>query len=75
MTNRQKDLHAEVPNRGDAEWLGVVDAAQYLRKTPRFMRRLVAERRITHFKHGRFVAFRKVDLDQWATSDRREAVR
>jgi excisionase family DNA binding protein len=61
--------------RSEPPWLDVIAAARYLNRSPRFMRRLVAERRITHYKHGRFVAFRKTDLDQWATSECREAVR
>lgn len=57
------------------EWLDLDQASKYLNKTPRFMRRLVAERRIVHYKHRSLLAFRKRDLDSWATSERREALR
>lgn len=46
---------------GAAEWLGVDD---------RFIRRLIAERRITFYKVGRHVRFDVVDLDDFLESAR-----
>lgn len=58
-----------------AEWLDLISAAAYLGKNPRFVRRLVSERRIRYFKHGRWLAFRRCDLDEWATSECIEPLR
>ncbi len=47
---------------------GLVDideAAERLGVPVRFMRRLVAERRITHHKIGRYVRFDVDTLDEW----------
>ena len=65
--------HGSDPH-GD-EWLDLVAAAEHVRKSPRFLRRLVAERRLTYYKHGHYLAFRASDLDAWATSQCREAIR
>jgi excisionase family DNA binding protein len=62
------------PNGEESRWLNLEEASRYLNKQPRFVRRLVAERRITHYKHGLFLAFLRSDLDSWATSDRRDVV-
>ena len=56
------------------EWLTIDEAAAYLKRPRRFVERLIAERRCRHFKHGKYVAFRKADLDEWATADCREAL-
>jgi excisionase family DNA binding protein len=50
-------------------WLNLGGAARYLNREERFVRRLVQERRIRFYKHGRFLAFRKSDLDTWAFSE------
>ncbi len=39
--------------------------AEHLRVTERFVRRLVAERRIPYIKVGRFVRFDPVDIADW----------
>lgn len=57
------------------EWFDIDGAAAYLNKPRRFILRLVAERRIRHFKHGKYIAFRKKDLEEWGTRECREAVR
>lgn len=36
---------------------------------------LVAQRRVTLYKHHRLSAFKRIDLDAWATSDSREAIK
>jgi excisionase family DNA binding protein len=53
--------------------LTLEEAAVYLTVTPRFMRRLVFERRIAHVKVGRFVRFERADLDAFLTAGRIEA--
>ena len=53
--------------------LDVTAAAAYLGVSTRFMRRLVAERRITFVKLGRHVRF-VADLDRFIDSGRVEAV-
>ncbi len=54
--------------------LDVTGAADYLGVSPRFMRRLVAERRITFVKLGRHLRFDINDLDQFVDSGRVNAV-
>ncbi len=45
--------------------LDIDGAADYLSVTSRFVRSLVAERRIPFLKVGRFVRFDTDDLDRW----------
>ena len=45
--------------------LSIVEAAEYLNMSERFVRRLVAERRIPYLKVGRLLRFRADDLDQF----------
>ena len=45
--------------------LNVDEAAEYLGMTPRFIRRLIDERRIDFFKVGRFVRLDPDVLDQF----------
>lgn len=45
--------------------LDVTEAAAYLGMKPRFIRRLVDERRIAHYKVGRFVRLDPDVLDQY----------
>ncbi len=40
-------------------------AAERLNVTPRFVRRLVTERRVPYFKVGKFIRFDAVELDSW----------
>lgn len=46
------------------------DAATYLNVSPRFVRRLIAQRRIDYLKIGKFVRFDQADLDQWIDDQR-----
>ena len=57
------------------EWFNLCGSAKYLTKSERYMRQLVADRKITYYKHNRLLAFKRSDLDAWATSDRREALK
>jgi excisionase family DNA binding protein len=77
MVKRSQSKHIEedLTNGNSYTWLNVDEAALRVNKTPRFIRRLVAERRLRYFKHGGFVAIRKTDLDQWAMSEPREPLR
>lgn len=40
-------------------------AAERLNVTPRFVRRLVTERRVPYFKVGKFIRFDSAELDSW----------
>ena len=57
----------------DHELLTCQEAAEYLHVPERFMRRLIAERRITFHKCGRYVRFKRSDLDAFVTKGRVEA--
>lgn len=45
--------------------LAINEVAERLNVTPRFVRRLIAERRIRYFKLGRHVRVAEEDLDAW----------
>jgi excisionase family DNA binding protein len=49
-------------------------AAEHLTVTVRFLRTLVAERRIPHLKVGKFLRFDLDDLDTWLDTCRVETV-
>ena len=55
-------------------YLNVQEAADYLNTSVRFVRRLVAERRITFHKIGRHVRFTVADLEAFALAGRVEAI-
>ncbi|WP_433624152.1 helix-turn-helix domain-containing protein [Nocardia sp. CA-120079] len=61
-------------DRTRAQYLSVPQAAGYLGTTERFMRRLVAERRIVFYKVGRHVRFSINDLEAFAQAGRVEPV-
>lgn len=56
------------------QYLDVHQAATYLGTGERFIRRLVAERRIVFYKVGKYVRFAVADLDAFAQSGRVDAV-
>ena len=60
--------------RGQRRLVDVEGAADHLAVTPRFVRALVAERRIPYLKVGKFVRFDVDDLNDWLDSCRVEAV-
>jgi len=75
-TSKENHRMADVEDRsGDGEWVDIDGAAEYLHLPRRMILRLVSERRCRHYKLGRYVHFRKSDLDEWATRECREAVR
>ena len=46
-----------------ARYLSIEEASAYLNVSVRLMRRLVADRRVRHYKVGKFVRFDPADLD------------
>lgn len=55
--------------RGHSRLINTEEAALHLGVTPRYVRRLVSERRIGFYKVGKFVRFDPTELDLWL-SDR-----
>ncbi|KQY28470.1 DNA-binding protein [Nocardia sp. Root136] len=53
-----------------AEYLTVDQAAEYLGTGVRFIRRIVAERRVVFYKVGSYVRFMRSDLDAFAQAGR-----
>ncbi|MFC8046782.1 excisionase family DNA-binding protein [Nocardia sp. NPDC057353] len=56
------------------EYVGVKGAAVYLGTGERFIRRLVAERRVVFYKVGGLVRFKVADLEAYAQAGRVEAI-
>jgi excisionase family DNA binding protein len=56
----------------DIKYLSVAEAALYLNTSVRFVRRLIAERRIAFHKFGAHVRLALVDLDAFAEDGRIE---
>ena len=56
------------------KYLTVVETAVYLNTSERFVRRLIAERRIAFHHVGRHVRFALSDLDQWLAAGRVEPI-
>lgn len=59
-------LIADQAESGGTRYLSVAEAAQHLNVSVRFIRRLVSERRIRHYKVGKFLRFDSADLDAFA---------
>ena len=55
-------------------YLNVAETAAYLNTSERFVRRLVAERRIAFHHVGRHVRFALSDLDKWLAAGRVESI-
>ncbi|MBP2475723.1 excisionase family DNA binding protein [Crossiella equi] len=58
----------------NAEHYSVEGAADYLGTSVRFVRRLIAERRITFYKLGRHVRLKHVDLEAFVQAGRVEPI-
>jgi len=56
------------------KYLTVVETAEYLNTSERFVRRLIAERRIAFHHVGRHVRIALSDLDQWLAAGRVEPI-
>jgi excisionase family DNA binding protein len=54
------------------QYLTVSETAAYLNTSERFVRRLIAERRIAFHHVGRHVRFAMTDLDEWLAASRVE---
>ena len=54
-------------------WLTIEEAADYLNVSERFVRRLIAQRRVTFHHFGRHVRIRPSDLDAFAEAGRFDA--
>jgi excisionase family DNA binding protein len=67
--NGRRDV---TPARPAAPPLTLSEAAAYLNVSQRFMRRLVAERRIAFHKLGHLLRFRVTDLDRFLAAGRVE---
>ncbi len=57
------------------ELLDIAGAAERLSVTPRFIRRLVHERRLAYIKVGKYIRFDPADLDAWLQDRRVEALK
>lgn len=55
-------------------YLTVPQAAEYLNTSERFIRRLIAERRVAFHRVGRHVRFTAADLDAFVESGRVEPI-
>ena len=53
--------------------LDIDGAADHLDVSPRFIRRLVAQRRVNYLKIGKLVRFDQNDLDAWVQQQRVDA--
>ena len=54
------------------KYLTVAETAKYLNTSERFVRRLIAERRVAFHHVGRHVRFALSDLDAWLATQRVE---
>ena len=64
------DMETQQPERTSRALLDVDQVAERMCVTPRFIRRLVEERRIPFCKLGKFVRFDPVDIDAWIEARR-----
>lgn len=55
-------------------YLSVPETADYLNTSERFVRRLIAERRVAFHHVGRHVRFALSDLDEWLAGSRVEPI-
>jgi len=53
--------------------LDIDGAADYLNVSPRYIRRLIAQRRINYLKIGKFVRFDQAEIDEWIQQQRVDA--
>lgn len=58
-------METQQPERTTRALLAVNQVADRMSVSPRFVRRLVEERRIPFCKLGKFVRFDPVDIDAW----------
>lgn len=58
----------------EQEHFSVPEAAEYLSTSIRFIRRLVADRRVPFYKVGRHVRLKRADLEAFVQAGRVEAI-
>ena len=63
-------METQQPERTTRAMLDVNQVADRMSVSPRFIRRLVEERRIPFCKLGKFVFFDPVDIDAWIDARR-----
>ena len=68
--SRPAKTQPELGVRREDELLTVEQAADYLRTGERFIRRLIAERRISYIKIGKFVRLQRSTLDAFIEAGR-----
>ena len=56
------------------KYLNVPETAAYLNTSERFVRRLIAERRVAFHHVGRHIRFALSDLDEWLAASRVEPI-
>ena len=54
----------------EVKFLTVAETAAYLNTSERFIRRLVAERRIAFYRIGKHLRFAVADVDEWISRSR-----
>ena len=52
--------------------IGFKEACRFLDATPAWLRSMVFQKKIPHFKLGRLIKFKKSDLEAWIELNRRE---
>lgn len=74
MSITAQSTHVSMPTGDDVpELIDVAAAADLLGTPPRFVRRLIAERRIRFYKLGRYVRIDRTDVDAFIAASRVEA--
>jgi excisionase family DNA binding protein len=74
MSITAKSTHVSMPTGNDVtELLDVAAAADLLGTPTRFVRRLIAERRIRFYKLGRYVRLDRTDVEAFIAASRVEA--
>jgi excisionase family DNA binding protein len=74
ITVRQLMIKLRERRKTVEKYLSVSEAAEYLHTSERFIRRLIAERRIAFHHVGRHVRFALSDLDTWLAATRVEPI-
>lgn len=74
MTRRPIAKPGSASDPRAAGLLGVLDLADRLGTSERFVRRLVAERRVPFHKVGKYVRFDPRDIDTWLANHRVEPI-
>ena len=55
---------------GETKFMTVAETAAYLNTSERFVRRLVAERRVAFHRIGKHLRFAVTDVDEWIARSR-----